>query len=199
MPRRMPTTLRLRFSRSSPRRKPPPSRSKSAAAVPEIDTPSRTVRPPFRLFDPFSAGLLRFQPNGSSTAPVRTPVATEFNPGERYYHTINRPLPSIRNSPLRDCRVKMDSGGRRLETLRVFGAAGGHHITQAYGRHGAGENFARGTGILRSLHGGRMPAFARCCFCIAASRLVFTSPIRFPFRRIVYHIQFAADGTYSNM
>ncbi len=110
MPRRMPTTLRLRFSRSSPRRKPPPSRSKSAAAVPEIDTPSRTVRPPFRLFDPFSAGLLRFQPNGPSTAPVRTPVATEFNPGERHYHTINRPLPSIRNSPLRDCRVKMDSG-----------------------------------------------------------------------------------------
>ncbi len=123
MPRRMPTTLRLRFSRSSPRRKPPPSRSKSAAAVPEIDTPSRTVRPPFRLFDPFSAGLLRFQPNGSSTAPVRTPVATEFNPGERHYHTINRPLPSIRNSPLRDCRVKMDSGGGGWERLRHLAMA----------------------------------------------------------------------------
>ena len=98
MPRRMPTTLRLRFSRSSPRRKPPPSRSQSAAAVPEIDTPSRTVRPPFRLFDPFSAGLLRFQPNGSSTAPVHTPVATEFNPGERHYDTTNLPPPSIRKS-----------------------------------------------------------------------------------------------------
>jgi hypothetical protein len=33
------------------------SRSKSAAAVPDIDAPSRTVRPPFRLFDPFSARL----------------------------------------------------------------------------------------------------------------------------------------------
>ena len=40
------------------------SRSQSAAAVPDIDAPSRTVRPPFRLFDPFSARLLRFQPNG---------------------------------------------------------------------------------------------------------------------------------------
>ena len=57
MPRQMPTTLRLRLSRSNPRRKPPPSRSKSAAAVPDINAPSRTVRPPFRLFDPFSAGL----------------------------------------------------------------------------------------------------------------------------------------------
>ena len=64
MPRQMPTTLRLRLSRSNPRRKPPPSRSKSAAAVPDISAPSRTVRPPFRLFDPFSARLHRFQPNG---------------------------------------------------------------------------------------------------------------------------------------
>ena len=57
MPRQLPTTLRPRISRSSPRRKPPPSRSQSAAAVPDINAPSRTVRPPFRLFDPFSAGL----------------------------------------------------------------------------------------------------------------------------------------------
>ena len=57
MPRQLPTTLRPRISRSSPRRKPPPSRSKSAAAVPDISAPSRTVRPPFRLFDPFSARL----------------------------------------------------------------------------------------------------------------------------------------------
>ena len=64
MPRQLPTTLRPRISRSSPRRKPPPSRSKSAAAVPDINAPSRTVRPPFRLFDPFSARLHRFQPNG---------------------------------------------------------------------------------------------------------------------------------------
>ena len=39
------------------------SRSKSAAAVPDVNAPSRTVRPPFRLFDPFSAGLCRFQPS----------------------------------------------------------------------------------------------------------------------------------------
>ena len=57
MPRQLPTTLRPRISRSSPRRKPPPSRSQSAAAVPDVNAPSRTVRPPFRLFDPFSARL----------------------------------------------------------------------------------------------------------------------------------------------
>ena len=32
------------------------SRSQSAAAVPDIDAPSRTVRPPFRLFDPLIKG-----------------------------------------------------------------------------------------------------------------------------------------------
>ena len=42
------------------------SRSKSAAAVPNVNTPSRIVHPPFRLFGPFSARLHRFQPNGSS-------------------------------------------------------------------------------------------------------------------------------------
>ena len=50
-------------------------------------------------------------------------------------------------------------GGRRLETFKVFGPVGGHPITQAYGRRGADENFVRGTGTFRSLHGGRMPAF----------------------------------------
>ena len=74
------------------------SRSQSAAAVSDIDAPSRTVRPPFRLFDPFSARLLRFQPDGSSKAPVRTSVATEFNPGEQRYHTIKLRLQSIGNS-----------------------------------------------------------------------------------------------------
>ena len=74
------------------------SRSQSAAAVSDIDAPSRTVRPPFRLFDPFSARLLRFQPDGSSKAPVRTSVATEFNPGEQQYHTINLLFQSIGNS-----------------------------------------------------------------------------------------------------
>ena len=85
-----------------------------------------------------------------------------------------------------------------METFKVFGPVG-HRIIQSYGRRGADENLARGTGTLLSLHGGRMPAFARCCFCIAASLLVFTSPIRFPFRRIVYHIRIAAGVTYCNM
>ncbi len=80
------------------------SRSQSAAAVPDIDAPSRTVRPPFRLFDPFSARLLRFQPDGSSKAPVRTSVATEFNPGEQRYHTINLLFQSIGNSAARGKR-----------------------------------------------------------------------------------------------
>ena len=82
------------------------SRSKSAAAVPDIDAPSRTVRPPFRLFDPFSARLNRFQSNGSSKAPVPTSVATEFNPGEQRYHTINLLLQSIGKSAARGKRVE---------------------------------------------------------------------------------------------
>ena len=81
------------------------SRSKSAAVVPDIDAPSRTVHPPFRLFDPFPARLLRFQPDGSSKAPVRTSVATEFNPGEQRYHTINLLFQSIGNSAARGKRA----------------------------------------------------------------------------------------------
>ena len=55
------------------------SRSKSAAAVPDIDAPSRTVRPPFRLFDPFSErDSIGFNPT-TFMAPVPTPVATGFN------------------------------------------------------------------------------------------------------------------------
>jgi hypothetical protein len=105
------------------------SRSQSAAAVPDIDASSRTVRPPFRLFDPFSAGLLRFQPNGSSTAPVRTPVATEFNPGERHYDTKNLRPPSIRNSqkvkaasPPSTTSRQIDGRGLRSRSSRPHGA-----------------------------------------------------------------------------
>ena len=75
-----------------------------------------------------------------------------------------------------------DRGSRRLETLKAFGPINtSFPITQSYGLRGPDGNFARGTGTFRSLHGGRMPAFARCCFRIAASLLVLTSPIRFPF------------------
>ena len=73
------------------------SRSKSAAAVPDVNAPSRTVRPPFRLFDPFSAGLGQFQPT-AFMAPVRTSVATEFNSGEQENDTIKLRSPSIGNS-----------------------------------------------------------------------------------------------------
>ena len=108
--------------RSRPRRKPPPSHSKSAAVVPGFYASSRIVHPPFRLFDPFSARLgtrLRlgyplglsasalkaklfggYPPvptHGFSTAPVRTPVATEFNSREHVYSSIKRRVPSIRN------------------------------------------------------------------------------------------------------
>ena len=67
-----------------------------------------------------------------------------------------------------------------MNRLRYFALLAGtaFPITQSYGRRGLDENFARGTGSFRSLHGGRMPAFARCCFCIAASLLVFTSPMK---------------------
>ena len=65
------------------------SHSKSAAAVPDVNAPSRTVRPPFRLFDPFSAGLDQFQPT-AFMAPVRTSVATGFNPGEHIHDTTKQ-------------------------------------------------------------------------------------------------------------
>jgi len=96
MPRQMPTTLGPRIA-LKPAEEASSSRSKSAAAVPDVNAPSRTVRPPFRLFDPFSAGLCRFQPT-AFMAPVRTSVATEFNSGERIYNTIKPRSPSIRNS-----------------------------------------------------------------------------------------------------
>ena len=88
MPRQMPTTLRPRILALKPAEEASSSRSKSAAVVPDVNTPSRTVRPPFRLFDPFSAGLGQFQPT-AFMAPVRTSVATEFNSEEQKYDTIN--------------------------------------------------------------------------------------------------------------
>ena len=70
------------------------SRSQSAAMVPDVNAPSRTVRPPFGLFDPFSAGLGQFQPTAFKT-PVHTSVATEFNSREHAYNTIKPRSPSI--------------------------------------------------------------------------------------------------------
>ena len=94
MPRQMPTTLRPRILALKPAEEASSSRSKSAAVVPDVIAPSRTVRPPFRLFDPFSAGLGQFQPT-AFMAPVRTSVATEFNSGEHTYRIIKPRLPSI--------------------------------------------------------------------------------------------------------
>ena len=59
----MPTTLRPRIA-LKPAEEASSSRSKSAAVVPDVNAPSRTVRPPFRLFDPFSVKLDPFQPSG---------------------------------------------------------------------------------------------------------------------------------------
>ena len=95
MPRQMPTTLRPRILALKPAEEASSSRSKSAAAVPDVNAPSRTVRLPFRLFDPFSAGLDQFQPT-AFMAPVRTSVATEFNSGERTYSTIKPRSPPTR-------------------------------------------------------------------------------------------------------
>ena len=89
MPRLTPTTLRPRILALKPAEEASSSRSKSAAVVPDVNTPSRTVRPPFRLFDPFLAGLGQFQPTAFK-APVRTSVATEFNPGEHIHDTIKQ-------------------------------------------------------------------------------------------------------------
>ena len=94
MPRQMPTTLRPRIA-LKPAEEASSSRSKSAAVVPDVNAPSRTVRPPFRLFDPFTAGLSQFQPT-AFMAPARTSVATEFNSGEHTYSTTKSRSPSIR-------------------------------------------------------------------------------------------------------
>ncbi len=88
MPRLTPTTLRPRILALKPAEEASSSRSKSVAVVP------RTVHPPFRLFDPFSAGLGQFQPT-AFMAPVRTSVATEFNSGEHTYRIIKPRSPSI--------------------------------------------------------------------------------------------------------
>ena len=104
MPRHTPTTLRPRILALKPAEKASSSRSKSAAVVPDVNAPSRTVRPPFKLFDPFSAGLDQFQPT-AFMAPVRTSVATEFNSGEQPYSTIKLPSPSIRNHANKDSSI----------------------------------------------------------------------------------------------
>ena len=96
MPRQMPTTLRPRILALKPAEEASSSRSKSAAVVPDVNTPSRTVRPPFRLFDPFSAGLNQFQPT-AFMSPVRTSVATEFKCGELTSSTTCSHLLSIRH------------------------------------------------------------------------------------------------------
>ena len=94
MPRLTPTTLRPRILALKPAEEASSSRSKSATVVPDVIAPSRTVRPPFGLFDPFSAGLDQFQPT-AFMAPVRTSVATEFNSGEHTYRIIKPRSPSI--------------------------------------------------------------------------------------------------------
>ncbi len=88
----------------------------------------------------------------------------------------------------------MEKGRGGWKSLRYLALPAGGKFTTVrhYGWRGPDENFARGTGTFRSLCGGFIPAFARCCFCIAASLLVFTSPIRFPFRRPLYHTRTAA-------
>ena len=109
MPRQVPTTLRPRIA-LKPAEEASSSRSKSAAVVPDVNTPSRTVRPPFRFFDPFSEGLDQFQPTAFKT-PVRTAVATEFNSGERTYSTINPCSLSIRNLHATDFLESVISNG----------------------------------------------------------------------------------------
>ena len=129
MPRQMPTTLGPRIA-LKPAEEASSSRSQSAAAVPDVNAPSRTVRPPFRLFDPFSAGLDQFQPT-AFMAPVRTSVATEFNSGEHTYSTTKSRPPSIRK-PRQIRREKLPpdlykcGGCRLLSTSREKG--GGQRI-----------------------------------------------------------------------
>ena len=130
MPRHTPTTLRPRILALKPAEEASSSRSKSATVVPDVIAPSRTVRPPFRLFDPFSAGLDQFQPTAFK-APVRASVATEFNPGEHTYGTIKPRPPSIRK-PRQIRREKLPpdvykcDGCRLLSTSREKG--GGQRI-----------------------------------------------------------------------
>ena len=129
MPRLMPTTLRPRFRAQArgggllrhvpnrpprfPRSTPPPgpsarpsgfsirSQRDSALAFGSAIPSAFRPRPSKQSF---SAATLRFQPDGSSKAPVRTSVATEFNPGEQRYHTINLLFQSIGNSAARGKR-----------------------------------------------------------------------------------------------
>jgi hypothetical protein len=105
---KMPTTHRPRISRSIPRRKPPPHVPNRRPRFPTSTPPPgpsahpsgfsvRSQRDSALAFgsaipsafrprpskQSFSAATHRFQPNGSSKAPVPTSVTTEFNPGEQ--------------------------------------------------------------------------------------------------------------------
>ena len=55
------------------------------------------------------------------------------------------------------------------------------------GCRGKGAHFRAGLGV-----GSFIPAFARCCFCIAASLLVFTSPMTSPLALLCHC--YCADG-----
>ncbi len=95
--------------------------------------------------------------NHSYTGPCHSSAAVFF----KFYKTL---------------KVHLD--GRSQFASRGSGTA----ANRGYGLDCPPVNFPRGTGAFQSLRaGGRMPALARCCFCIAASLLVFTSPIRMPF------------------
>ena len=96
MPHQMPTTLRPRISRSSPRRKPPPRVPNRPPWFPTSTPPPG----PSAHLSGFSIrsqqGSISFNPTAFK-APVRTSVATEFNSGEHRYSTINPRLQSIGN------------------------------------------------------------------------------------------------------
>ncbi len=93
MPRQVPTTLRPRISRSSPRRKPPPRVPNRRPWFPTSTPPPGPSAHPSGFSIRSQQDSIGFNPTAFK-APVRTSVATEFNSGEQRHSTtkhVRRP------------------------------------------------------------------------------------------------------------
>ena len=95
MPRQMPTTLRPRIARSSPRRSLLHHVPNRRPRFPTSTPPPEPSAHPSGFSIRSQQGSISFNPTTFKT-PVRTSIATEFNSGEHAYNTIKPRSPSIR-------------------------------------------------------------------------------------------------------
>ena len=101
-----------------------------------------------------------------------------------------RPCSDLGGNPIK----RLFAPGSRQRTLPDYDAVPAAELPTLFVANLAPHLLAfGGIGRQRLFFGGFIPAFARCCFCIAASLLVFTSPMR-----TLYHtLPPAATTVYS--